>query len=265
MESEVVIAGITLRWYGIFVASGIVTAALISWRALRSIANSKLDWFWDLISVAVVTGLIGARAWHVWTDWHLYATDLLRAFAVWQGGLSILGGILGGSLGIYLVWRNKKEWREVSFLAILDSLALGAPVGQAIGRLGNWVNQEVYGFPTNLPWKIEIDPQYRLAGYENEVYYHPLFAYEAGLLLCFAGLAWLAVRKQWLQISSGNVALAYLGYYGVVRFLLEFVRIDKRILIGEIGLNQAIMGMLALGVFGYFVWQYLKQRQFSRE
>lgn len=258
MESEFIIGGITLRWYGIFVATGIAVAAWLGWRALRSSARSSVDWFWDLVSVAVVTGIIGARAWHVWTDWHLYAGDFVSAFAVWQGGLSILGGLLGGVIGIYIFWRLKPEWRAVPFAAILDSLALGAPVGQAIGRLGNWVNQEVYGLPTDLPWKLYIAPEYRVAGYESESHFHPLFAYEALLLLVFAGAAWLLVRKNRVKIGSGTIILAYLGYYGLVRFLLEFIRIDKRILIGDIGLNQAIMGAVTVSVLlfsGYLYWK----------
>lgn len=265
MSPEILLGPITLRWYGIFVATGIGVAAWLAWRALRGSTTKPVDWFWDVLSVGIVSGLLGARAWHVATDWELYVDSPVRALAIWQGGLSILGGILGGVLGIYIVWQKKSEWRGVTFAALLDSLALGAPVGQAIGRLGNWVNQELYGLPTDLPWGILIEPARRVTEYRATEYFHPLFAYEALLLLSFAGVAWLALKRRWLRIGSGDFILAYLGWYGLVRFVLEFLRIEKRLLIGEIGVNQAIMGVLAVVVVGYYFWRYHANNEMSYE
>jgi len=248
MVSEIVIGPVVIRVYGLLVAAGLLTAAWLAERLLRPHLGKNATWFWDMITLGVVGGLIGARAWHVATDWPLYSDNLVAAFYVWQGGMSILGGLLGGVLALALGRAMFKSWQSVSLFLVLDVLALVAPVGQAIGRLGNWVNQEVFGLPTELPWKLFVDERYRPDGFADDAYFHPLFAYEALLLLAFYCVMRVAIaRYEWLKLGNGVVLLAYLGYYGFVRFFLEFLRIEKSLLTETIGVNQAILALVAIG------------------
>lgn len=247
MLSEIVIGPVVIRVYGLLVATGLLVGTWLAERQLRPHLGKNSSWFWDMITLAVLGGLIGARAWHVATDWHLYSDNLIGAFYIWQGGMSILGGLLGGVMALVLGRKLFKSWRSVSLLLILDALALAAPVGQAIGRLGNWVNQEVFGLPTDVPWKLFIDEHYRPDGFADIAYFHPLFAYEALLLIAFYLVMRTALaRFEWLKLGNGVVLLLYLAYYGLVRFFLEFLRIEKSMLTETIGVNQAILALVAI-------------------
>jgi hypothetical protein len=135
---------------------------------------------WDLLVYLIIGGVLGARLWHILTPppssiaqgytTLFYLTHPLDALAIWKGGLGIPGTIIGGLIALYLYTR---QHREIAFLEWADIAAPSLALGQAIGRWGNFVNQEIYGAATNLPWKIYIDPAHRLAGFENESFYHP--------------------------------------------------------------------------------------------
>jgi phosphatidylglycerol:prolipoprotein diacylglycerol transferase len=176
---------------------------------------------------------------------------LVVIFQVWQGGLSIIGGILGGTIAAFLY---QKIHHSIPVLKIFDLAVLGLPFAQAVGRLGNFVNQELYGFPTRLPWAIFIDPAHRYPLYQNEGFYHPLFAYEMIGLLLLGGCLWQKEKhKEWL-VGSGKYFFVYLLFYTFFRFCLDFLRIDKTLLSGtSLGLNQVVL----LGVFlsGIMWWK----------
>jgi phosphatidylglycerol:prolipoprotein diacylglycerol transferase len=182
-----------------------------------------------------------------------YLTHPLDAIAIWNGGLGIPGAIIGGGLALYLFARRNK----LDFPLWVDIAAPALALGQAIGRWGNFVNQEIYGSPTNLPWAIRIDPQYRLPGFENVEKYHPLFLYES--LLSFANvgiLLWISHRQpSWYK--PGDIFLIYLILYPVERFFLEFLRLDASQL-GGINANQTLMAVVALVAAG---WLFLRHRQ----
>jgi phosphatidylglycerol:prolipoprotein diacylglycerol transferase len=168
-------------------------------------------------------------------------THPLAAIAIWNGGLGILGAVVGGVLP--LLWFAHRHHLPV--LTWLDLLSPSLALGQAIGRWGNFFNQELYGAPTNLPWAIYIDPQHRYPGFENVAYYHPLFLYES--LWNFANLALLlwASRHFKNRLYPGDIFLIYLIVYPLGRFLLEFLRLDSSMVAG-ININQIIMGAIAL-------------------
>lgn len=200
--------------YGLVVTLGIVVCILLVER------YSKLQKTWDVAFYGIVGGLVGARLYHVIDLWRYYSVNPVKILFIWQGGLGILGGIFGAALGIWLYCHLHRE--RVWFW--LDLAAISAPVGQAIGRLGNYINQENYGFPTSLPWGIYINPANRVPGFESFSHFHPLFLYEAILLLFLFGLL-LTLRHKFIP-GSGKLICFYLIGYSIIRFLLEFLRIN---------------------------------------
>jgi phosphatidylglycerol---prolipoprotein diacylglyceryl transferase len=200
--------------YGLVVTLGIVVCILFVEKF------SKLQKTWDVAFYGILGGMIGARLYHVLDLWSYYSINPVKILFIWQGGLGIWGGIFGAAAGIWLYCLLNRD--RIWFW--LDLTAISAPIGQAIGRLGNFINQENYGLPTTLPWGIYIDPANRLPGFENFSHFHPLFLYEAILLLFIFGFM-LTLRKK-LVPGSGKLICLYLAGYSVIRFFLEFLRIN---------------------------------------
>lgn len=237
----ITIFGITLHVYGFLIGLGSLVAYLIIEH------EGKKDGLAESEIAKMTTGLflgaiIGARAWHVWTDWHLYAGQPLDAFAIWNGGLSILGALVGGAIVLGLMRRLQKSKHEISLAHYADLAAFGVPVGQMIGRLGNAFNQELYGLPTDLPWKLYIAPENRLDKYSSNEYFHPLFAYEIVLMGIFVLVSLFLQRLGVIQRGKGSFAVVYALYYATIRFLLDFLRVDKQLFAEtSLGLNQVVM------------------------
>jgi prolipoprotein diacylglyceryl transferase len=151
---------------------------------------------------------------------------------IWQGGLGVWGAVALGALGAYLVARK----RRLSFAALADAAAPGLLVAQAIGRLGNWFNQEVFGRPTTLPWALEIAPQHRPAGYEQFATFHPTFLYE--ILWCLGACVVLIMVDRRFRLGHGQVFALYVALYTAGRFWIEALRIDPVNEVGGIRLNN---------------------------
>jgi len=242
-----------IYFYGILITLGVIAAAFMS-QAETKRRSLDPDVIWDVLFWVVVAGIIGARIWHILTPppsmvaqgittgWYLmHPLDMLN---IRNGGLGIPGAIIGGAIALWFYCRSKK----LSFLVWLDIVAPGVALAQAIGRWGNFFNQELYGKPTNLPWKIFIDPLHRVEAYKNFQYFHPLFLYESlWNLLNMAVLLWLGRRfANWLK--KGDLFFIYAIMYSVGRFCLEFLRLDSSQVAG-INFNQYFMVVVAL-VFG---------------
>jgi len=165
---------------------------------------------------------------------------------MWKGGLGIPGGVIGGALALIIYTKSKK----LSFWQWADFIAPGLLIGQSIGRWGNFVNQEVYGRPSNLPWAITIDPQYRITGFEFVEKYHPLFLYESLLNLVGAGVLLWIDRKFKDKLFKGDIFFGYLIWYSTIRFFLEFLRLDPSPVNG-ININQT--SMLVVGVLAAII------------
>jgi phosphatidylglycerol---prolipoprotein diacylglyceryl transferase len=250
MPDGIHIGSFTIHFYGIIIMLGVVAGAFLAQReANRRGQDGNL--VWDLLVWVIIAGVIGARLWHILTPMPdliaqgitplYYLTHPLEAIAIWNGGLGILGGVVGGVLALF--WFTRR--RHLSFITWLDLLAPSLALGQAIGRWGNFFNQELYGAPSNLPWAIFIDPQHRYPGFENVAYYHPLFLYESLWNLAnLALLLWLSRRFE-SKLRPGDIFLVYLIVYPLGRFLLEFLRLDSSMVAG-ININQIIMGAIAL-------------------
>lgn len=240
----------SIHFYGVIIMTGVIAAASLARRQARK-AGEDPEVIWDALAWVVIAGIIGARLWHILTPppsfvergitVQYYLTHPLEAIAVWNGGLGILGAVAGGVLALFFFLRK----RGLSFGKWVDIIAPGLALAQAIGRWGNFVNQELYGAPSKLPWAIYIDPQHRLPELKDVAYYHPLFLYESLWNLAnMALLLWVSKRFKG-QLLPGDVFLVYLVVYPVGRFLLEFLRIDASAVAG-ININQWVMAAIAL-------------------
>ena len=245
MPTQLTLLGLTFHLYGLILGIAVLIAITISERMYGSTPVRKKH-FWDAIVWILGGVLVGARVWHVMTDWQLYQQNPIEAIYVWNGGLSIIGALLGGFVAASIFIYQSKG--AVKLRELTDALVIGIPFGQAFGRVGNWINQELYGAPTNLPWKLFIDPAHRLTGYEKVEYYHPLFTYELLLMLIVGtGLWYCSKTVSFFKQGLGNLSLLYVAIYGWIRFFLEFLRIDKSTLgDGLLGINQSVMLVVAI-------------------
>ncbi len=219
------------RAYGLMIAIGVVAGVEMARRRFRARGGDPED-MTTIALWAVPAGLIGARLYHVVTDWKTYFPDRpLDVVKVWEGGLGIPGGIiLGVAVGVYVGYR-----KGIRLPVGLDVVAPALPLAQAIGRLGNWFNQEVFGRPTDLPWGLEISAENRPLGYEQDPTFHPTFLYEGLWNLALMGfLIWIDRRR---VLRPGNVFVLYVGGYGLGRLWVESLRIDDASLILGIRVN----------------------------
>lgn len=234
-----------LHAYGLMIALGVLAAIELSARRWKARLGDPND-FWSIALWAVPAGLIGARLYHVITDWKTYfPDDPLRSLEIWNGGLGIPGGIICGvGVGVYVAHR-----KGMRLSVGLDVVAPALPLAQAIGRIGNWFNQEVFGRPTDLPWGLEISPSRRPAAFEGYATFHPTFLYEGLWNLAIVGLLIWLDRKR--VIRPGNLFVLYVLGYGVGRLWVESLRSDDASLILGLRVNTwmslaAIIGSIVV-------------------
>ena len=243
---------LVIRWYGILMATSIVVALWLAHRQARQ-EGLPAD---DIIAAgqwSILAGLVGARLYEVIFNWNYYGQNPWKIIAVWEGGLAIHGGMLVGFLvGVVLAVR----WN----LPVLRGLDITAPsfvIGQAIGRWGNFFNEEAFGAPTDLPWKLYISPPQRPPGYSQFEYFHPAFLYESvwDLLVFVILVAWVRPR---FRAYPGAVFFSYVGLYSIGRFMIEGLRLDS-FWIGSLRVPQlASVAGIAIALIG-LAW--LRQRQ----
>jgi prolipoprotein diacylglyceryl transferase len=244
------IGPLPIRAYALCIIAGIIVAMIIATRRWRA-RGGTADSLELMVVVGVPFGIVGARLYHVITDYQLYfgpGRHPLNALKIWEGGLGVWGAIAFGVLGGYLVARR----RRIAFPAVLDAVAPAILVAQAIGRLGNWFNQELFGRPTTLPWALQIAPQYRPEGYEQFTTFHPTFLYEMLWNLAAAALlVWLDRRS---RLGHGKVFALYVLLYTAGRFWIEALRIDTVNEIGGFRLNNytALIGFITALV--WLIW-----------
>ena len=233
---------LAMRWYGLCIALGIAVATFITSRELaRKGYDGALAL--DALFFVVPLGFIGARVYHVLTDYDLYADDPFPGvFEVWNGGLGIYGAVVGGFLGVLIFARI----RGISPLMFADAAAPGLILAQAIGRWGNYFNQELFGRPSDLPWAIRIAPENRPQGFEDAAAFHPTFLYESiWNVLVFFALLFIA-RRFASRLKNGDIFLIYVSLYSVGRFFVEALRIDPAFLLGDFRGNLFVASILAL-------------------
>lgn len=238
------IGPLALRYYGLCIALGIIVATWLAGRELERKGYERTLAL-DSLFFIVPLGFIGARIYHVITDYGLYRDDPFPAvFLVQNGGLGIYGAVVGGFLGLLIFARV----RDISPLAFADAAAPGVILAQAIGRWGNYFNQELFGRPSNLPWAIRISPENRPLGFEDATTFHPTFLYESiwNVIVCLV-LLWVA-RRFADRLKDGDILFLYISLYSVGRFFMETLRIDPAFLIGgTVRGNLLVSSALALG------------------
>ena len=216
------IGPLTIHFYALCILTGIIAAWTITRRGFVARGGDP-EQFENIAAVSVVLGIIGARLYHVISDYELYfvpGKQPIRALYIWDGGLGIWGAVALGALGVWLMARRY----GIPFGDIADSFAPGLLVAQAIGRLGNWFNQELFGGPTNLPWGLEIAPQYRPQGYLQYSTFHPTFLYEL-IWDLFSAFVLIRLERRF-RLARGRTFAAYVALYTFGRFFVEMMRID---------------------------------------
>lgn len=241
---------IPIRAYALSILLGIFVAIWLGNK--RWVERGGLrDQVLDVAMWAVPFGVIGGRLYHVLTDWSTYFSEngrgFIAAFKIWEGGLGIWGAIALGGVGAYIAAKRM----NISFAPLADALAPGIVLAQAIGRWGNWFNQELFGRPTTLPWALEIDAIHRPVGYEEFATFHPTFLYESiGCVAIAAILIWADKR---FVLGHGRVFALYVALYCALRGVVETLRIDQANYILGIRLNVFTALIVGAGGLIYFI------------
>lgn len=248
------ILGKDIYWYGVIIACGFLLAVFYACHQCKILGMDE-DHLLDMLFFAVPAGIICARIYYVVFNLTLYlngdgSLNLRRAIAIWDGGIAIYGGIIGSVLTCLIFCRIRKH----SFLTMVDCCSFGLLIGQAIGRWGNFVNQEAYGGPCTLPWRMGLTLS---SGEYIEV--HPTFLYESlwnavGLLL----LIFVVSRHRKIP---GQLFFSYLFWYGLGRVWIEGLRTDSLYFFGTgIRVSQMVALLSMLLAVGFFAWNGWKQR-----
>jgi phosphatidylglycerol:prolipoprotein diacylglycerol transferase len=261
------IGGLPVYWYGILIVAGVLAGAGVStWQARRR--QQDTEHVWNALLVCLILGIIGARVYHVFSTsqggaigWPYYREHPIDALRIWHGGLGLIGAIIGGALGMALYARLAK----ISAFVWLDIGTYGLLLATAIGRWGNYINQELYGPPTTLPWGIRIAPPYRimpfhdLTAYPPDTLFHPVFLYES--LWCLLGFAliWWVFHRYRDALLDGDVFWLYLIWYPLGRFLVEYLRPDAWML-GPIAAAQVFSAVSVVAATLLLIFRHRRRK-----
>lgn len=235
---------LTIHWYGILIALGFISGVFVCSYVAKEKGENP-DNFIDLATFILISAVIGARFYYVIFNWAEYALDPVSMFKIWEGGLAIHGGIIGGLIaGIVFC-----SYKKLSFPKYCDITCVGLILGQAIGRWGNFFNSEAFGTPTDLPWKLFIPAANRPVEYINYEYFHPTFLYESLWNIGVFLILFFVLRKP-LNTHNGALFLAYLGLYSAGRIVIEQFRTDSLMFLDTIRIAQLVSLLLIIGSIG---------------
>ena len=240
---------LTIHFYALCIIAGIAIAVWLGDKRFRSHGENLENVVADVAIWAVPFGIIGGRLYHVISSPNQYFGkngNPIDALKIWQGGLGIWGAISVGAVAAYFAYKKQQKKKDLpAFGYFLDALAPGILLAQAVGRLGNWFNGELFGRPTDLPWALEIPVSKRPDDYASFATFHPTFLYE--LIWCTLIAAGLILWAK--KLAPGQVFSAYVALYSAGRLLIEIIRIDEANTIAGVRLNvwvSAILAILAL-------------------
>ena len=244
---------VSIYWYGLLITLGLIAGFFVFYKLTQRVSINKNQIF-NLCFWSIIWGIIGGRLYHILSELPYYWQHPLEIFYIWNGGVGIFGSIIAGVLVVYYF---TKKYR-INSLHILDLAAPGLVLAQAIGRWGNYFNQELYGQPTDLPWAIPIAFANRLPGFENFTHFHPVFLYESLFcLILFMFLFLIHKRGNSTLVSlykPGFIFLLYIFLYSIWRFLVEFLRIDYQPAWLSLRLGQWVsLGLILVIIIFYFV------------
>ena len=269
---DIELQGITLgvfqlRFYSLMILLGLLAGIILARREAARLGEKTLDHVMNITALGAVMALVGARLYHVFDqqNWPYYRANPEQILAVWNGGIGIYGATAGAILGVFVY----TKWKKISILRWLD---IGAPaflLGQAVGRWGNFFNQELFGLPSGMPWAIPIQESIRPVQYQAFERFHPLFIYESILSLIGVVLLLYVARRygtrgtdggegapgRW-NLMPGDVLLLYFIWYPLERFGLEFLRIQPWSAIG-LPVAQWVSGILILTSISILVWRHI--------
>lgn len=249
---------LTVRWYGLLIATGVILGYIVAYFRTKARGQDP-EHISNILIIGLISAIIGARLYYVAFSFNNYRNDLGEIFAIWHGGLAIHGGIIAALIALALYARYQK----LDFWFWVDILAPSLILGQAIGRWGNFFNQEAFGYPTKLPWGIYIPPGKRPHEFLAFSHFHPTFLYEslwdiAGFVILIL-LARYQLKKP-AKLPSGSILFAYGAYYSAGRFWIEGLRTDS-LYLGPIRAAQ-LASVLAIAIsVGLF---FYRRRVFSR-
>ena len=246
-NSVIHLGPLPLHLYGLILAIAVLVAARVSEKRWVDRGHSAKE-FADLVIWIIIGGVVGARAYHVASDYQLFTGHWIDALKIWQGGLSIWGAIIGGAVVVVVLARRHNH----DLGDLVDSIAPGLVLAQAIGRWGNWANQELFGKPSNLPWAVEIDAAHRPAQFVDNATFHPTFLYES--LWCLGVFAALLLIERRFRLMKGQVLALYLILYTAGRFVFENMRTDSAHVIGPLRLNAWVSLIACIGGILWFLW-----------
>jgi len=251
------IGPLAIRWYGLLIATAVLLGTSLAHReAIRR--REDPDQLLNVIVLGVMAALVGARLYYVLFNWGYYGPRPSKILAVWEGGLAIHGGILGGALATAIYTLRKK----LPMLIYMDIMAPFLVLGQAIGRWGNFFNQEAFGIPTDLPWKLYIEPFHRPSHLATYEFFHPTFLYESLWDLAVFAILYFLLRRP-LERTPGALVLCYLGMYSFGRFFVEAFRTDS-LMLGPLRAAQVVsLALMVLSLLG-LVWLHLLRRRPQR-
>lgn len=246
-----------LRWYGLLIAIGIGLAIWIGRREFRR-RGWDPEGVYTIALWCVPAGIIGARLYHVITDWHRFADDLGQIPMIQQGGLGMPGVIIGGAIGAWIGARRIGR----PALGVFDCVAPGLILAQALGRWGNYFNQELFGGPSTAPWALEIDPRYRPERYADVATFAPTFLYESLWNLgVFAVLMLLVIPRLWDRARAGTIFAAYLALYSVGRLWWESMRTDPATIVAGERVNTWLFGIVLVLSTAYVIQSRVRLRR----
>ena len=270
LQPGICLGPLPIRFYGIIIVLGILVGGFVATREARWRGENS-DRIWDALIWIAIAGIIGARLYHVFSTpagctettpicgWPWYRNHPLDALMIWNGGLGIFGALLAGGLVVLIYARRHK----LPLARYLDIAAPALLIGQAIGRWGNFVNQELYGPPTNLPWGIPIDAAHRYGAFTDLVRYplettrfHPDFLYESVLKVIGFIVLIVVARRLRLRLRDGDIFLLYLIWYPANRILVESLRPDAWTVNGGLATAQLVSLVLMVVAVGGLLWRH---------